>query len=239
MKLWPFFTFFGGKWRVAPHYPKPLHDTIVEPFAGSAGYAVRYHDRKVILAEGDPLLVALWRYLIQVSPAEIRALPDIASGGSVDDLVGVAEEARWLVGFWLNKGMTGPCRTPSSWMREGWRPNSQWGAAIRERIAAQVEHIRHWRVLDGFAATESCGAATWFIDPPYVGRLGERYRASGKAMNYSTLSRWCQERRGQVMVCENVGATWLPFQPFLTIKGAEGSKRTGVSHEALYYRETP
>ena len=50
----PFFGFYGGKWRDAPkHYPFPEHDTIVEPFAGSAGYSVRYSDRNVILGEKE------------------------------------------------------------------------------------------------------------------------------------------------------------------------------------------
>jgi len=33
--LKPFWQYYGGKWRAAPHYPKPRHDTIVEPFAGA------------------------------------------------------------------------------------------------------------------------------------------------------------------------------------------------------------
>ncbi len=35
--LKPFFCYFGGKWRAAPHYPTPKHAEIVEPFAGAAG----------------------------------------------------------------------------------------------------------------------------------------------------------------------------------------------------------
>ena len=41
-RLRPFFCYYGGKWRAAPKYPPPEHDTIVEPFAGAAGYATRY-----------------------------------------------------------------------------------------------------------------------------------------------------------------------------------------------------
>ena len=36
-KLKPFFTYYGGKYRAAPKYPEPVHGSIVEPFAGSAG----------------------------------------------------------------------------------------------------------------------------------------------------------------------------------------------------------
>lgn len=62
--MWPFFTFYGGKWRAAPRYPSPIYNTIVEPFAGAAGYAVRYYERDIILIEKDPEIAALWRYLI-------------------------------------------------------------------------------------------------------------------------------------------------------------------------------
>lgn len=141
MNLWPFFCFYGGKWRVSPHYDPPAHAEIIEPFAGSAGYSMRHPERAVSLYDADPLIVGLWQYLIGVSEDEIRALP--LTVDHVDDLA-VAEEARWLIGFWLNKGMTAPCKTPSKWMRDGWRPNSQWGDAIRERIASQLHAIRHW-----------------------------------------------------------------------------------------------
>ena len=94
MKLWPFFTFFGGKWRTAPHYPVPRYRTIVESFAGSAGYAVRYYDRRVLLCEAAPMLLALWRYLIRVDSKEIFSLPNRVD--SVDDVHGPSE-ARALV----------------------------------------------------------------------------------------------------------------------------------------------
>lgn len=45
-KLKPFFTYFGGKYRIAPRYPKPQYNTIIEPFAGSAGYSLRYPERE-------------------------------------------------------------------------------------------------------------------------------------------------------------------------------------------------
>ena len=75
MKLKPFFCYYGGKYRSAPHYPKPVHDTIIEPFAGSAGYSVRYADHKVILCEADPKIRGIWEYPFSVSPAEVLSLP--------------------------------------------------------------------------------------------------------------------------------------------------------------------
>lgn len=73
--LQPFFSFFGGKWRVGLRYPAPMYPTIIEPFAGGAGYSVRYSDRQVVLYDADPIIAGLWSYLIKVSPAEVLALP--------------------------------------------------------------------------------------------------------------------------------------------------------------------
>lgn len=231
--LMPFFTFFGGKWRAAPLYPAPIHDRIIEPFAGSAGYAVRHHDHKVILIEKDPVIAALWAWLIRVSSAEIRSLPLI-----IEDVrhLSIIPEARSLIGFWLNKGMTAPCNIPSKWMREGWRPKSVWGAEIRDRIACQVEKIRHWRVFSASYTDVPNGPATWFVDPPYE-KSGVRYRVSSTLIDFKHLAAWCQERQGQVIVCEQDGAEWLPFKPFRTIKALEGKKGVKRSSEVIWTNE--
>jgi hypothetical protein len=212
--MWPFFTYLGGKWRAAPLYPSPTHSTIIEPFAGSAGYALRHYEHDVVLYDADPLIAALWRYLISVSAEEILRLPLVVE--HVDEVPG-PEEGRWLVGFWLNKGMTGPCKTPSKWMRDGWRPKSMWGPEIRDRIASQVEMIRHWKAfhVDDYSSIET-PPATWFVDPPYNDRVGKRYRA--KVANFDHLSSWCRDLEGQVIVCERHGANWLPFEPLAHIK---------------------
>ena len=53
--LRPFFNFYGGKWRAAPHYPAPRYARVVEPFAGAAGYSTRHHDRDIVLDRIDPM----------------------------------------------------------------------------------------------------------------------------------------------------------------------------------------
>jgi len=229
----PFFCYYGGKYRSAPRYPKPDHGTIVEPFAGGAGYATRYHDRKVVLVEKDPLVAALWRYLVAVPSSEIRAIGDVPMDGTVDDLGPVCQEARHLVGFWLNKGSAQPKQSPSSFMRSGIRPNSFWGPVIRERIARQVERIRHWQVIEGDYAQAPNIKATWFIDPPYSGSAGRYYKHNN--VDYWWLGNWCRSRMGQVIVCENEGADWLPFEPFGVFKAGVNGKG---SREALWYRES-
>lgn len=240
MKLRPFFTFYGGKFRAAPHYPTPEHDTIIEPFAGSAGYSLRYPNKRVILVERDPIIAATWRYLLRVTPEEVLALPDLSPGQSVDDLP-VVQEARWLIGWFCGRGMATPRKTQSVWISnymagkygKGSSPCVAWGAAIRERIASQVEHIRHWTLIEGNYADAPDIEATWFIDPPYA-IAGKHYRFGSDTIDYGQLAGFCRARRGQVIVCENEGADWLPFRPFLRIKASEAKHGGKVSAEAIW-----
>jgi hypothetical protein len=61
--LRPLFGFYGGKWRDADkNYPPPQYRTIVEPFAGSAGYSVRYAHLDVVLCDVDPAITAVCEF---------------------------------------------------------------------------------------------------------------------------------------------------------------------------------
>ncbi len=226
--LRPFFSFYGGKWRDTPkRYPAPSHATIVEPFAGSAGYSVRYAHLDVILCDADPIIAGVWRYLIGVTPTEILSIPDVTT--HVDDLQ-ICAEAKSLVGFWLNKGVSRPCKTPSAWMRSGRYPGSFWGDRVRHTIASQLEAIRHWRVVEGCYSDLPDMRATWFVDPPYQ-KQGKHYSVS--EIDYPALGRWCSDRKGQVIVCEATGADWLPFQDTGPVKTTRAGK---PAREALWVR---
>ena len=233
-QLRPFFGYYGGKWRDAlKHYPEPKHATIVEPFAGSAGFSLRHFKRKVILCEADPVLAEVWRYLIQVKAKEILSIPNLGADESVDDLK-VSQEAKWLVGFWLNRGVASPRKSPSRWMREGIRPGSFWGDRVRQTIASQVDAIRHWKVRHAsYSACPTLRAATWFIDPPYQ-TTGRHYRFGSKQLDYDALAAWCKSRPGQVIVCENNGATWLPFRELSDVKTTRADRRS----KEVYWLDT-
>ena len=231
----PFFSYFGGKWRDAKHYPSPIHGTIVEPFAGSAGYSLRHASRKVILCDLDPVIVGVWRYLLRVTPAEVLSLPDLPDGGgSVDDLP-LCQEARWLIGFWLNRGTTHPCKRPSAWMRRPDAavayPGSFWGERVRRRIAEQVEVVRHWQVFE--SSYEDCpvtAPATWFVDPPYQ-EQGHRYAKGSAGIDFAALGAWVAALPGQAIACEQEGADWLPFEPF---KATKTSRKGKTSAEVVW-----
>lgn len=226
--LRPFFLFYGGKWRAARRYPPPANGIIIEPFAGAAGYATRYPDRDVILVEKDPRIVKIWRYLIRVSVKDFLRLPDIRAGQTVDDL-GICDGAKYLIGFWVNKGVSAPCKVPSAWMRRKEYKSQFWGPKIRERIASQLDAIRHWSIIYGNYWQAPNLRASWFIDPPYS-KTGQHYDYSD--INYKKLAKWCEQRRGQIIVCEQRGAKWLPFKKLGSIKTNVGGG--GISQEVVW-----
>lgn len=228
--LKPFWRYYGGKYRAAPRYPIPVHKTIFEPFAGAAGYSLRYHWLDIILTDKSPIVAGIWQYLIRATRFDIISIPDTES---IEDLpASVSQEAKWLIGFWLNNATVTPSKTLSAGRRklaatgrnfEGWNQNT------KERIARQIHLIRHWKCICGDYRRAINRTATWFIDPPYNNRVGRYYPYSD--IDYKELGNWCRLRLGQVIVCENEGADWLPFEPFHLLKPGFNSKG---SQEVIY-----
>ena len=230
-RLRPFFSYYGSKWTLAPKYPTPQHGTIIEPFAGSACYSLLYPDRDVVLIERDDKVAGVWRYLIAASAEDVLSLPLLDPGESARDLP-VCQEAQWLIGFWLRQAVSAPCvvMPDTAWSRR--HPMSHWGERIRARIASQVDRIRHWRVIEGDYTDSPNVEAAWFVDPPYQGRAGSYYRQ--KFDRFDELAAWCRDRRGQVVVCENAGATWLPFEPLATIQTTSTPDGRRKTREAVW-----
>lgn len=227
--LRPFFGYFGGKWRAALHYPAPRYDLIVEPFAGSAGYSLRYAERQVVLVERNPIIASIWRYLINADPARVLALGDTPQPDWVP-----AERA--LAGMWFAKAPTAPRERAVPWAAQ-YPGSSWWGPRIRARIASQLPRIRHWTILECDAISReiaAIGAATWFVDPPYF-KAGKHYPCGSANIDYSVLGKWCRALRGQVLVCESSEATWLSFAP---LAGNHARLRhSGKHREAIWQKD--
>lgn len=231
--LMPFFTYYGGKWRIAPKYPSPQHQRIIEPFAGSAGYSLRYPDRDVWINDPDPSVIGTWIYLVHATEREILALPDLVAGQTVNDLA-IPQEARWLIGWWLNKGSAQPKLRPSSFMLHHAAGAPYWGESIRHRIASQLDAIRHWTVTDHDYEELPNYTATWFIDPPYQ-RGGRHYRFDSSGIDFQRLGYWCRSRYGQAIVCEADEADWLPFEPLAVIDGTEGRQKVNRARTEMVW----
>jgi site-specific DNA-adenine methylase len=222
--LRPFFPYYGSKWRSAPLYPRPEHDHVIEPFAGSAGYACRHEPRHVLLVDADPIIAGVWDYLIHASQRDVLSLPGVAAGQDVREL-GVSQEAAWLIGFWINRGAAQPRNVRTAYSTRTERGQLVWGERARQRIASQLERIRHWRVEHGTYEQARNGRATYFVDPPY-GEAGKHYKH--RDVDYAALASWCSDLDGQVIVCENEGADWLPFRPLASIKASRGRSAEAI-----------
>lgn len=229
----PFWLYYGGKFRLAPKYPKPQHDKIIEPFAGAAGYSLRYHWHQIHLYDVYPEVVETWKFLIRCSEQEMLNIPIVEH---CDDLPKrLPPEAKLFVRWRLNFASSQPRKSLSAGLRRsrehggkliGWFPES------REKLASQLHLIRHWRVnLASYDQIQN-QSATWFIDPPYNNHQGKHYKHS--SINYKHLASWSYGRKGQVIVCESNGAKWLPFSDFAT---SRSGPRTKTNKEVIFYRE--
>ena len=216
----PLIHYYGSAWRKTRQrmYPAPRRSTVVEPFAGGAGYSLFHEPRKVILCDLDPVICGVWRYLLSVSPKELLALPNLDLNTPLDTLKWPCQEAMWLAGFWAGVGSQYPAKPPSKWCREysQAQPGRFWTPTLKMRIARQLPGLQNWEIhecsfmdLPGKVLELD---ATWFIDPPYMDK-GKHYRCGSADIDFEHLGAWCKKRHGQVIVCEQEGATWLPFEP--------------------------
>lgn len=233
--LRPFFPYLGSKWSYSrKYYPKPKCNLIIEPFAGSAGYSLRYPDRKVVLYDCYPVITGVWDYLLKATPHEILSLPDLGPEDHIDDFR-LPQEVKWLIGFWLHRGNCYPAKTPSSWMRSGKCANSFWGERVRNTIASQLPDIKHWEIYNkSYLSITDNTEATWFVDPPYQVTTCS-YKYGSKKLDYVNLGKWCRERKGLVIVCENTAADWLPFQ---FVDNIRSYRKNSFSAEAVWINNT-
>ena len=191
----------------------------MEPFAGSAGYSVQHHWADVVLVEPDPVIASVWRYLLAAQPRQVLALPNVEPGQDLRELVELDPAERALIGYWLNPANAYPANRPSSWARD-W-PQHVWGVRARERIADQLAAIRHWSLVEGEWHEGPDGPATRFVDPPYVVK-GKHYRHGPEGIDYAALAQACRGWPGQVIVCEQRGADWLPFREHRSVRAMKG-----------------
>ena len=237
MKLHPFFKAFGSKYSHAKDYPAPLYGRIIEPFALSAGYATNHHDREVWLADIDPEPIELWAWLIGADAQDVRSLPceTLQTGQDIREL-GLSPGAAQLIRRWQRIGnctswtVSGFCTGDNAWCKahgKGSRGQCSgvWHPSIRERTARQVEHIKHWKAINCSYEQLPRVEASWFLDPPYQHvRYGYRF----KDVDYRDLGAWVRSLPGQVIVCEQAGADWLPFRPAYEMSGMR-EKLLGVA----------
>ena len=231
----PFFSYYGSKYTGAKHYGKPMHDVVVEPFAGSACYSLYWNHPKVKLYDLSENVVLLWDFLINCSDSDIMAIPDYLSEGELFD--NFSEGQRVLLGHWTAKGRAEPASHPSPWYHShkhlSGRQCLVWGPKVKERILKQKPMIKDWSIdQKSYTDIDLQGEYTWHIDPPYNNYAGSRYPNSN--IDYKHLADWCLSRNGIIDVCENRGATWLPFTDLYEVVSSRGRRTGHTSKESVY-----
>ena len=210
------FSYYGSKSKIVYYYPPPKHKRIIEPFAGSARYSLKYFDRDILLIDKYPIIIEIWHYLQNASEFDILKLPKIQKGQKVSDFTLADIEVKFM-GF-LVQASQGQPRNSTGTLN---------GIDVErdlKRIAKNLFKIKHWVIKQGTYEDLTNEEATWFIDPPYQFGGQYQYKHGSKQINFTELSEWCRSRNGQAIVCENTKADWMDFKPVKSLFGSNQTK---------------
>ena len=198
------FSYYGSKSKIVDYYPPPKHKKIIEPFAGSARYSLKYWQNDVLLVEKFEKVFKIWNYLQNATKNDILSLPDVITDLREMDL---SEAEKYLIGYCIGRGSARPRNKSGKF--------NNW-TTDKIRIANDIHKIKHWEIIQGDYNEIRNTEATWFIDPPYKVQI---HGYNCKIEDYSKLAEWCKERTGQIIVCENENGDWLPFKPLKKLNG--------------------
>lgn len=240
------FGYFGAKHGLARFYPPPEFDTVVEPFAGAAGYSCYWASqgkvKHAILVDRNEHVVALWHRLQKMTEKQLMRIECPPKGDRTTEPLIAAASGKQGMAVLAGKSRQVTDRMLHSWPR------------LQARIARALPYIRTWDVqLEDYMSCKNV-AATWFVDPPYIQRLGSGNFITAGGHSYTTggtggfdsafngsyidLARWSRSRRGQVIVCEQLPADWLPFGAFRNQRNGVGAGTQSTRTEAIWYRSS-
>ena len=240
------FGYYGSKSKIINLYPEPAYRTIVEPFAGGACYALRWHEHDVWLNDLNPRTMAAWRFLQRPDAMDIVAtrIPRYIDAGTPlsdlirdDDDAGFVEVVRAGCGRG-SYGMKGTRTKVSPMGASAWCSRANGAGGYRDKLLTWIPRIAHWTLTTLSYDQLPNIKATYFIDPPYNNAAGKKYATSD--VDYTHLAAWCRSRTGQSIVCENAGADWLPFRMLTNERrgihyGSVDERRAG---EVVWTQET-
>lgn len=210
-------SYYGAKTNLVDLYPKPKQDLIIEPFAGSARYSLKYFEKDILLVDKYPVIIDIWKWLQMCSKKDILSLPKhLPMGKKFDDIEFDCVEQRLFYSFISGCGDSRPRNQPTK-RKTVDRPNHV--TYNLKRVAENLFKIKHWKFICCDYLEIENQNATWFIDPPYQ-HGGQSYVMSSLKINFKNLKEWCMDRKGQIIVCENSKADWIDVVPIWTCHGS-------------------
>ena len=139
-------SYYGAKTNLIDYYPAPKHDKIIEPFAGSARYSLRYFEKDILLIDKYPTIIKIWKWLQSCSEKDVLSLPrKMEFGQTLNDFAFDCEEAKLFMGFIIGCGAERP-RIKATERKTTMRPNHI--NYNLKRVAANLYKIRHWEFLE-------------------------------------------------------------------------------------------
>tara|TARA_R110000772_G_scaffold249530_2_gene363869 strand:+ start:41063 stop:41746 length:684 start_codon:yes stop_codon:yes gene_type:complete len=208
------FYYYGAKNLLSRYYPSPCYDTIIEPFAGSAAYScynmMRNGNLNSIICDKNEDVANAWDFILNCSENDIVNYPTPKIGDYAYD---------FLIKTCSASNASSKCKK----MKYTDRLDRVFQIQKRRIIKFFPIRNRIKFILGDYRAIENT-QATWFIDPPYqilnkngsVFQNGDGYSktCNSTSLDFKELSSYCENRLGQIIVCEKEGADWLPFQKF-------------------------
>ncbi len=210
------FPYYGSKSKIARHYPKPRYDTIIEPFGGSGSYSLLHYNKRVIINELNKDVYNVWKFLqhkdaikwIDRIPKQLQSgesLQENIPEGAPEGLVQLLKAFSSIGNFGKNQDIF----TVSPYAaRDWWR--------IREKLKHSLPKIKNWTITNRDYRKLLNRKACYFVDPPYHGVPGAKYKFNFKPKDYRLLAEWCKLRKGQVIVCESGDADYMAFKVLKT-----------------------
>ena len=214
------FPYFGSKRSTAKLYPRPKYSIVIEPFAGAAAYTMHYRPPIALLIDADPRVIGLWDRVARISDDTPTPTPP-EIGSRTSDLL-------YMCMTYSEHASTSKYMSVSKRMVRDW-------SSVHRRLREAAPYIRSsCAYKKGTYRSAPDIEATWFIDPPYQHANRRGYAKGASQIDFSDLAAWVMSRRGQVIVCEQSGADWLPFKHLVDVSTHRGAK----SIEVIYTRET-
>ena len=230
------FSYYGGKGIISSKYPNPIKNIIIEPFAGGAAYSLKHYKKQIILYDINVQTCEMWEFILsEDAPYHIKKIPKKVTAG--DKIDSICNSIKVPVGLKLI--MQASCNVGTAGINRNYQTITKiaakhWGKSI-DKLFFWWPKIRHWKIINNNYTSIKNKSATWFIDPPYNNSAGNIYKHCN--IDYMSLGLWCKNRQGQCIVCENYGASWLPFSPMMVNNYGIRSKLKKTKNKEVIYTQ--